>query len=178
VDGFVRASLGTRMRRAVVCGAALGVVGLGLSPVAHAEGAARVEADVQCDATGHGVLDLTLVNDGGVAARFEVLAPSPSAVTQVLVGPGEAYAVTLTGLVDGQFALLVAIDGVPSQLTVAIACALPVVQSGGPTGQSGVAGAHEVPRTGASAHLAVVAGALVGCGALVTALGRRRPAAR
>jgi LPXTG-motif cell wall-anchored protein len=166
------------MRRAVVCGAALGVVGLGLSSVAQAAGEARVEAEVQCDATGHGVLDLTLVNDGGVAARFEVLAPSASGVTQVLVGPGDAYAVTVTGLVDGEVAVLVAIDGTTTHLTRSVACALPEVQSGGPTGQSGVAGAHELPRTGASTGLTVVAGVLVGCGALGTVLGRRRPATR
>ncbi len=164
------------MRRAVVCGAALGVVCAGLSPVAHAAGEARVEADVQCDATGHGVLDLTLVNDGELAALFEVLTPASVGMAQVLVGPGEAYAVTVTGLVDGEVVVVVAIDGVPSQLTRAVACALPEVQSGGPVTQSGVAGAHELPRTGASLRLALLAAVLVAGGAAGTVLGRRRPA--
>ncbi|HMT14082.1 MAG TPA: membrane protein insertase YidC, partial [Aestuariivirga sp.] len=75
-------------------------------------------------------------------------------------------------------AVVVTIDGVPSQFAEAVACALPEVQSGGPSTQSGVAGAQELPRTGASTHLdtmAAMAAALVLCGAAGTVLGLDKP---
>ena len=162
------------MRRTVVCGAAFGVVGAGLSPVAHAAGEARVDADVQCDATGHGVLDLTLINDADVAVLFEMVQPASAGVPDVVVGPDEAYAITFTGLSDGPVVVVMAIDGVESQVSAQVACALAAVQSGAPSAHSGVATMLELPRTGSSAHGAALAGTLVLAGGAITVLARRR----
>ena len=173
---IVRASLGTWMRRAVVCGAALGVVGAGMAPVAHAADEAHVEADVQCTATGEGVLDLTLINDSAMPALFVVVQPAAGDTPDVLVDPGDAYAITFTGLADGWVTVIMAIDGVEEQVSAEVVCALAQVQSGAAHGQSGVAGDFELPRTGSSPVGVALAGVLVAGGAAITMLARRRPA--
>jgi len=149
--------------------------GLCLAPAATAgaEGDAYVLADVECDATHDGVLDLTLVNERTEGVAVFVLTDVRSlSTTSYSVPPQSATAVTFTGLGDGVVVAPVAIDGADATVTKAVQCDPPVVEVlPAPHRKDAAAG---LPATGSSTGGLVTGAMLVAAGMAASLVARRR----
>lgn len=142
-------------------------------PSEPVEGGAYVLADVECDPSHHGVLDLTVVNDH--------LSSSVVAVVQggepIIVAPNSAHAITFTGLADGPVTVPVTIDGADATVTATVQCAAPLVEVlPAPAQRERVdRAAGELPSTGTGAGWGVLIGSLlVAAGAAASLLARRQ----
>lgn len=143
----------------------LGICAIALAPsVAAAEGTAQALADVECDADGHGVLDLTFVNDGSGSATFVVTEGDAVSASTFVVEAGSARAVTFTGLVDGQTVVPVLLDGADATVSATVACALPQYAT--------MAG--QLPETGSSTGGLLIGSAMVLAGVAASLVSRRR----
>ena len=159
-----------------LCGVVASAFAAGLaSPVVHADDAAYVLSDVQCDANHNGVLDLTLVNERAAQEVVFVVAEAQSVgPASVAVAAASVSALTFTDLPDGPLVVPVAVDGVESQVAVQVACDAPevAVMAAAPIRS---AAAQELPSTGASSTGGLVIGSvLVVAGMAASLVARRR----
>lgn len=160
-----------------VLGAALGL--LAAAPAsASTDGEAYVVADVQCDTSHNGVLDLTLINErASIEAVFVVTDAHSSATSQFTVAPKSAAAVTFTDLADGAVAVPVAVDGVPANVAISVSCDAAIVESApgyAPSIPAGFASARALPAAGSSTTGVLLGAVLVAAGMAASVVSRRR----
>jgi len=158
-------------------GAAVGLL-VASSASASTDGEAYVVADVQCDTSHNGVLDLTLINErASIDAVFVVTDAHSSAISQFTVAPKSAAAITFTDLDDGTVAVPVAVDGVPANVAVSVSCDPPIVESApgsAPSAAAGVASASALPAAGSSTTGVLLGAVMVAVGAAASLVSRRR----
>ncbi len=159
-----------RARRVVAAAVLAGAVGTLAAGTASAAqpGAAYVLADVQCDTgAGHGVVDVTLVNDDAQSsAVFVVAGGSP-----IEVGALSATALTYTGVADGAFHVAVTVDGADASVNLSVKCATAVEVRPSPRGGE----AASLPVTGQETTWGLaIGGVLVLAGIAASLLARRR----
>lgn len=158
-----------RARRVVAAAVLAGAVGTLAAGTASAAqpGAAYVLADVQCDTgAGHGVVDVTLVNDDAQSsAVFVVAGGSP-----IEVGALSATALTYTGVADGAFHVAVTVDGADASVNLSVSAPPRGSASVAPGRRSGQLAGH---RAGDHLGLAI-GGVLVLAGIAASLLARRR----
>ena len=146
--------------------AAAGAVSAALllgAPAVSAAGTS-VQADVHCDGSYGGVVDITLINDGQVASTFVVDGASHT------VDAGSAYALTFTGVADGAFILPVTVDGADATVRVSVDCDVPRVEVA-----PGQLESFALPAAGSSTTwAAAIAAGLVATGAAASLVARRR----
>lgn len=157
-----RRGLGRGARRAALALVAGGAL-LAMAPAVSADGAS-VLSDVQCDPSGDGVVDLTLVNDGAGTAVFVV-----SGATYE-VEPGSAHALSFSGLADGPFTVPASVDGVDATVSATVECDAPRVEVLAPV----AAEEPTLPSTGGEVGWGlVIGGVLVGAGVAASLVARR-----
>ena len=141
---------------------------------AATDGDAYVLSSVQCDPNHNGVLDLTLVNaQADVEANFDVAEVHTAGNQQFTVAANSASAVTFNDLADGALAVAVAVDGVPSVVSVDVRCDGPeFAVLVGPVPESNLA--RSLPSTGSSTGGLVIAAAMVLAGIIASLIARRR----
>jgi LPXTG-motif cell wall-anchored protein len=146
----------------------------GAAPVAAADGGAYVLADVQCDAAGQGVLDLTLVNDAQERQAEVTVRDLPS----ITVAPLSAHALTFTDLADGALTVPILVDGADATVVVSVACDGPTVavMAATPASTRRTPDAPaQLPSTGGSAGWGLTIGAaLVAAGVAASLVARRQ----
>ncbi|HAP75441.1 MAG TPA: hypothetical protein DCR14_05100 [Acidimicrobiaceae bacterium] len=146
--------------------ATAGALGAALLLSAPAVSAAdtSVQADVHCDASNEGVVDITLINDGQSMAVFQVDGAAHS------VAAGSAYALTYTGVEDGAFILPITADGADATVRVSVDCEAPQVQVA-----PGQLESFALPSAGSeTTWAAAIAAGLVASGAAALFAARRR----
>lgn len=150
------------VRFLAAAGAAFAALVLAATPV-QAEGAS-VQADVQCDPTDAGVVDITLLNDGEAPAQFDVNG------TNHMVGAGSAYAITFTGVDNGLFVLPITADGVDATVHLSVDCEMLRVEVA-PRGVE----SFVLPATGNETEWGLgIGGGLVAAGVAASLVARRR----